>query len=308
MSHHEDTQYSSCAKLNLGLTVLGPRVDGYHDLESVFVEIDLCDTITIEPAADLSCICIPSVTATNEDNLVYKAAQALQATVPLPTATGAKITVHKRIPTGAGMGGGSSNAATTLMALYEHWTSRSARTPEARHVLQPLAMALGSDVPFFLHGGAAYVTGRGEMIQPLDAPIPWSFLVVLPGIHVSTAGAYASLRRTWGYADNEVWRRPSAQVRKTLTDALEHNGKGLDGLHNDFEINVFQQHPLLQHLCDQMRAEGALYAGMSGSGSTVFGVFRTDADALRAQHELQGVTSYLCHARQRPTSTTEDIG
>lgn len=286
---------TSCAKLNLGLSLIGTRTDGYHDLDSVFVEIDLCDSVTIEPWTDLTCESHPAVTSDPHDNLIYRAGLLLSKRI-LPTA-GAKITVHKRIPTGAGLGGGSSNAACALRHLYEGWTGTPATTAEAIAVLEPVAQQLGSDVSFFLHGGVAHVTGRGEVVHPLPLHLPWSFLVVLPGIHIPTADAYRSLRTSLNLPAEGPWHRPTAHPLATLVTALKHDGEGLHALRNDFEPYAFATYPVLSEICRTLQSSGALYAGMSGSGSTMFGVFRTATEA-RAAGERLSFHSYVCRQRE----------
>lgn len=284
----------SCAKLNLGLSITGTREDGFHNLDSVFVEINLCDHITIEASTDLSVVSIPEVTDSPSENIVYRAAAMLAHHVGVPEA--AKITVQKRIPTGAGLGGGSSNGACVLQHLYEAWTGLPCRTAEARALLEPLALELGSDVPFFLHGGAAHVLGRGEHVTPLPVYLPWYFLVVLPGVHVSTQEAYRSLRSSLNLPATGAWQQPSTQPAATVLQALS-NSNVLQNLHNDFEPYAFKTYPQLELLCQTLQARGALYAGMSGSGSTIFGIFRSAAEAQDAQTDLD-VPSYVCRQRE----------
>ncbi len=281
----------SYAKLNLGLSITGTRPDGFHDLDSVFVEIDLCDEITIEASSDLSVVSIPTVTDSPQDNIVYRAATLLSSRLGVPAR--AKITVQKRIPTGAGLGGGSSNGACVLNVLYAAWTGHSPATAEAYALLSPIAEQLGSDVPFFLRGGVAHVTGRGEHVTALPLHLPWYFLVVLPGVHISTVEAYGSLRASLGLPDTGPWKRASTQPAEIVRTAIMHDGEGLDTLRNDFEPYAFAAHPQLESLCATLRSRGALYAGMSGSGSTIFGVYRTANEARAAQHGLE-VPSYVC--------------
>ena len=173
------TLHHACAKINLGLHVLGKRLDGYHDIESIFVEVDLRDDVLVSAADSLSVDCTPPVTSSMQDNLVFQAADALRTALQLPD-KGAKIAVTKRIPTGGGLGGGSSDAAATLMGLYELWTGESAETQQARDILLPVATTIGSDVPFFLYGNVGYVTGRGEQVLPMDLEVPWTFCWSFP--------------------------------------------------------------------------------------------------------------------------------
>jgi len=169
----------SCAKINLALSVLGRRTDGYHDIQTIFQTIDLWDEIEFRPSPrlELHCESLPGVRA--EDNLVWKAASLMAST--LPGKHGASITLRKRIPAGAGLGGGSGNAAVTLLALRHFWNVEISDSDLVR-----LAARLGSDVPFFLNGGTALGIGRGEDIQPLPDIHPEHLVVVFPAVHIST--------------------------------------------------------------------------------------------------------------------------
>lgn len=284
------TIHHAFAKINLGLHVLGKRTDGYHDIESIFVEVDLCDDVLVETAPHIEMVCNPPVTDSMEDNLVYKAALALQKALGMPD-MGAKITVTKRIPTGAGLGGGSSDAAATLQALYELWTQRPSSTPEAIATLLPIAARLGSDVPFFLHGGMAYVTGKGEVVAPLPNTAPWWVLLVLPGIHIATSTAYSTLGITESRAPKNFDERV-AQVIDNYDTLREY-------FTNDFELPISRQHPELSTISSRLVASGASYASMSGSGSTMFGLFTSVEKAEQAQNAFRGMVTYICRPVQR---------
>ncbi len=287
------TLHHACAKINLGLNVLGKRPDGYHDIESIFIEVDLCDDVQVSLADTLTVECEPPVTTSMSDNLVYKAADALRTALAMPD-KGAKIAVTKRIPTGGGLGGGSSDAAATLMALYELWTETTPSTPEAQRLLRSIAAAIGSDVPFFLEGGIAYVTGRGEQLQPLDLHLPWTVLLVLPGIHIDTPSAYSTLGITE--------RRPAHHLDEKITQAIENNDTLRSAFTNDFERSAFEQHPALSTICQRLREQGADYAAMSGSGSTLFGLFASVDNAERAQSAFPDLPTYICRPIHRTTT------
>ena len=284
------TLHHAYAKINLGLNVLGKRPDGYHDIESIFMEVDLCDDVRVSIADTLTVECEPPVTASMLDNLVYKAADALRTALSMPD-KGAKIAVTKRIPTGGGLGGGSSDAAATLMALYELWTNTSPSTPQAQRLLMPIAAGIGSDVPFFLEGGVAYVTGRGEHIAPLRVQVPWTVLLLLPGIHIHTPTAYSTL----GITD----QRAASGLDKWLAQAIETQELLAQHFTNDFERVVFAQHPVLSTYCIKLREQGAVYASMSGSGSTIFGLFTSVENATTAASAFPTVPTYICRPIQR---------
>lgn len=279
------TLHHACAKINLGLNVLGKRPDGYHDLESIFLEVDLCDDVLITAASTVTLECHPSVTGSVQDNLAFKAALLLQNALSAPD-KGAKIVLTKRIPTGGGLGGGSSDAAAVLKGLYELWTHQPASTPEALAILHPLAAQLGSDVPFFLTGGVAYVTGRGTEISPLPVSVPWTVLLVLPDIHIATSTAYSTLGITQR-VDNQGLDRLLRQV-------LENNGDGIHQFKNDFESTIFAQHPLLSTISRKLTDNGAIYAAMSGSGSTMYGLFTSVENAVAARSAFPNHVTYIC--------------
>lgn len=232
-------QVPSHAKINWSLRVTGKRPDGFHDLETVFQLISLHDTLTFRESDRLVVTCDDRTIPTDERNLVVKAARALGIE---------RVAIHieKRIPSGGGLGGGSSNAAATLTTLSKIFS--------LQQPLEAIALELGSDVPFFLVGGTAYATGRGEVITPLpDAPkVP--LLLVLPRQRVSTAEAFRSLRRfspplgMHAYGD-----------RANFT--------------NDFEEPVFARFPQLRAWKEKLYELGATWAAMSGSGSTIVGAF-----------------------------------
>jgi 4-diphosphocytidyl-2-C-methyl-D-erythritol kinase len=238
------------AKINLGLRVTGKRADGYHDLETIFQTIALHDTLTFTPAESLTLTCDAPDIPVDDTNLVLRAARA--AGEP-PVAIG----LRKRIPAGGGLGGGSSDAAATLRALGR----ADAET----------ALSLGSDVPFFLLGGTAYATGRGERLVPLRSLAGIPLVLVFPPERVGTARAYAMLRR---FSPPLGVERVRAMVED---DLLAHATE----LINDFEEPVFAALPHLAAIKTRLYELGAAWAGMSGSGSTMVGAFR-DAGARDA--------------------------
>jgi 4-diphosphocytidyl-2-C-methyl-D-erythritol kinase len=255
-------QIKAYAKINWSLRVIGKRADGYHDIETLFQAISLHDTIMIMESDRWSITCDDPTVPCDETNLVMRAARAIDAP-PL------YIALQKRIPTGGGLGGGSSDAAATLLAVDQMFSLRTA--PER---LREIALSLGSDVPFLLTGGTAYATGRGEQLTPLPASKAIPLLLVCPRQRVSTAEAYSMIRN---------YSRPVGVDRyRTMVagDLLAHR----DELVNDFEEPVFARTPLLRELRDRMSLAGAAWARMSGSGSTIVGAFRTQSarDAARS--------------------------
>ncbi len=256
------------AKINIGLHVLGKRADGYHSIATVFAPIELHDELTVDAADSITVQMQPSLDISEHDNLAYRAARLLHAATQ-PKA-GAKITITKHIPHGSGLGGGSSDAATTLHALSELW---SKQLPADE--LHALACSLGSDVPFFLEPRFAYAEGRGEILTYLP-PLPQrNVLIIAPDIHISTAWAYGQLERH------------SEHVRpRKLSDAVLCSQVSDELLRlvctNDFESVVFPVYPELARIKERLYQYGATYASLTGTGSALFGFFPSQDHALDA--------------------------
>ncbi len=247
------------AKINLGLRILRKRPDGFHDLETVFHRIGLRDTLHLEQAdSGITMTCSEPTLPTDERNLCVRAAAAVLK--HLGVRAGIRMHLEKRIPHGAGLGGGSSDAASVLKAVPELLSTKT--EPDALHAI---AVSLGSDVPYFLGEGDAHATGRGEILTHFNADFPFHLVVVVPPVHVSTAWAYSQIRPS----DNRdaSLRRMAGQrawLRADMTEAV---------LANDFEQVVFAAHPQLQDIKNALHSCGALFAQMSGSGSALFGIF-----------------------------------
>ena len=258
----------SCAKINLALSVLGRRTDGYHEIQTIFQTIGIWDDLEFcpSPKLELRCENLPGVRA--EDNLVWEAASLMAST--LPGNPGVSITLRKRIPAGAGLGGGSGNAAVTLLALRRFWNARISDADLAR-----LAAQLGSDVPFFLNGGTALGHGRGENIRPLPDMRPEYLVVVFPGVHVSTAEAYRSLNLglTSVTEDHRIQR---------FCGQLQNKACLLTGIFNDFEASILTAYPPIREAKEFLVERGAVATLLSGSGSSVFGFFPGEESASAA--------------------------
>ena len=254
-------QIKAHAKINWSLRITGKRADGYHDIETLFQSISLHDTITIMESEQWLITCDDPAVPCDETNLIMRAARAIGAP-PL------YIALQKRIPTGGGLGGGSSDAAATLLAIDQ---MLSLRTPPAK--MSAIALSLGSDVPFFLTGGTAYATGRGEQITPLPDVTTIPLLLACPYERVATAEAYGWVRK---YSKAIGLGR----YREIASNLLDH----ADALTNDFEEPIFARTPLLGDLRARMARAGAVWARMSGSGSTIVGAFRDQSsrDAARS--------------------------
>ena len=294
MSHakHTDTTgnvrfVQSYAKINLTLDVLGKRPDGYHELATVMQTVDLSDTICLTALDDDSVRVVCSQPDLNrDDNLAVRAAQAVRQRLSLTQ--GLLIELHKRIPTAAGLGGGSSNAATVLLALREWW-----HLPLSATDMLTIAASLGSDVPFFLTGGLALCEGRGERVTPLAPHWPASLrwlLLVKPSIGVSTATVFRNLAAC-DYTDGSRSR--------SVCTALRAKGElHLQDLHNSLERGVLECYPEVAQARAAMLQAGASCVRLSGSGPTLFAPFSELSQATSVQHQLhtQGYEVYLSRA------------
>ncbi len=267
------------AKINWTLRVLGKREDGYHDLETIFQSISLADDITIETADEFSFHCDDPSIPSGEDNLAVKAYRRMQKEMPIPPV---RIVLKKQIPAGGGLGGGSSNAAAVMRALLAF----ADRVPTAARMAS-IALDLGSDVPYFLVGGAAYGKGRGEVLTALPDPPAIPMLVLLPEERMSTPEAFRMLDERRG--DRKIDLESSgadATFRTMLHLGFEQAGRLFE---NDFEAVVFPAHPHFAVLREQLIGEGAFWARMSGSGSTIAGAFADVASRDRAFEVLSRV-------------------
>ncbi len=260
----------SFAKLNLSLTVIGKRTDGFHELRTVFQSITLADRLDIEFQRGRGREVELDSSIDIADNLVTRAARALMEATAIRGVVRCRL--HKRIPIGAGLGGGSSNAAAVLLALPV-----LAGKPVPMDELNRIAAALGSDVPYFLYGGAALGLGRGEELYPLPDAGPRHALLVTPGIHVSTPAAFAALDRpalielTPTALANKMKRFQSMAWGLACAKAPAADWEAF--CENDFEAAVFPQFPLLKSLYRKLQRSGASLVRMTGSGSALFGLF-----------------------------------
>ncbi len=275
----------SLAKLNLDLRVLHKRPDGYHELRTIFQTISLKDTISIEfDFAKQTQIDLCS-SVNIQDNLVVRSAKLVLDHLKIKAWV--RFALAKRIPMGAGLGGGSSNAAAVLLALPA-LAGKRIPAPE----LVRLAESLGSDVPFFLHGGTALGCGRGGELYPLPDQPPRPALVVSTGVHVSTEEAYRALARD--VTDPLTSQAESPILREFQTIAWAINGSGLDQfpLKNDFEPTVLSNHPEISIALRKLRRLGAKPARMTGSGSAVFGMFQTVQETRTAAANWPAGTAF----------------
>jgi len=255
----------SHCKVNLLLNILGRRGDGFHELETIMQPVNFCDELVFEPAATgISLSCSDPRLPTDSRNLIFRAAKDFLAAAKI--SGGIKIHLEKKIPMAAGLGGGSGNAAATLLALDEIFGR-----PLTLESLAEIAAALGSDVPFFLQSKPALAAGRGEKVQPLEefpALRGRAFLLIHPGFGISTPWAYQNLAR---FPDALNGRPGRAQelIAKLQGDDLS---AAAGNFYNSLEAPAFEKFPILKLYQEFLLSNGALAALMSGSGSTTFAI------------------------------------
>ncbi len=272
-------KYLAYSKINLGLQVLNLRDDGYHNINTVFYLINLYDEINFYKSDAIEIETLPDLNIPIEKNLIYKAGKAFFDSYKIRG--GFKAVVSKNIPSGSGLGGGSSDAATTVIAL-----NRMYGTDGAYSNLLEIANTVGSDCAFFLsEERMAKAYGRGEILEPLHYKISCRVAVINPGINISTPEAYKLLGRS-NKKYEEIDFVPI--IEKYHSKPSHFKGK----ITNDFEDVLFDMHPAIGNIKDKLYSIGAEFALMTGSGSTVFGLFTRDIDLNELQSEFP---NYFCH-------------
>lgn len=245
------------AKVNFGLNIISKRADGFHNIESVFVPVEINDALEFIPSDSLefktSGLTIPG---NSDDNLILKAYKLIKAKYEIPFL---KIHLHKLIPMGAGLGGGSADAAFFLNGLNDYF---KLNIPE--NELIQFAAQLGSDCAFFIKNRISLATEKGELLKPFSLDLnTYKICIIHPGIHVNTAWAYSKI----------IPQIPIKSVSEILKQPIE---TWKNELVNDFEKPVFESHPEIETLKNTLYKNGAVYASMSGSGSAVFGIFKNE--------------------------------
>jgi len=271
--------FKAPAKINLCLHVLGRLSNGYHELAMAMQRVDLCDTIHIRLGGEVGVrvVCSGVDLPEGGENIAAKAARSTLDAIEINL--GVDIEIEKKIPVAAGLGGGSSDAATVLLGLNEMLGNKI-----SMERLLALGGELGADVPFFVFQQPAWATGVGTKLEPLPALPEVAYLLINPGIAVSTADVYRSLQLTKG---GELANLPGFSV--VSKDDL------CAALHNDLESVTLQRFPVIGKIKQQLLDQGALGALMSGSGATVFGVYPDFAAASRAGKVLADNKDWLVH-------------
>ena len=272
------------AKINLGLKVLGRRPDGYHEILSVAQCVDLADVLYFESASSDQLTCSLESLSTGPDNLVCRAVDAFRARLDRPTQS-FRIHLEKNIPIGAGLGGGSADAAAVLRALNRFYDQ-----PFSNADLRQIAATLGSDIPFLVEGGTALLRGRGEMLEALSWEGSVFYVLAYPEVEISTAWAYGQLGPI--LTENS----PYFNFIVSLSGGCVDHDRLFEVLENDFTPAVDRAYPIVAELRSQLDRVGARATLMSGSGSTVYGIFddRTTASQAQSALQRQGCRSFLC--------------
>jgi 4-diphosphocytidyl-2-C-methyl-D-erythritol kinase len=280
------------AKINLGLRIIGTLPDGYHAIHSLFLPIyDLFDTLTFENhATDIIFISNDELNIPMEQNLIVKSAHLMRKHFGIQK--GAIIHLDKVIPSGAGLGGGSSDAAATFRGLTKLWEITT--DPPT---LSELGLSLGSDIPFFFHDSPAIVEGKGEIITPISCDLYAWLLFIFPGIHINTGWAYSQIQE---YSDYDMINLKSAIQNGSINLQSEQ-------LVNDFEKPIHAIHPILNDIKRQLISSGAIVSLMSGSGSTMYGIFSEESTAHSAKSAFEQFQTLIIPIRLNDTHNREDI-
>lgn len=269
------------SKINLGLEVLSKRKDGYHNINTVFTRTCLADEITIESSNTLSVHCIPPMEISQEQNLVYRIIKLLQKYFDCKS-KGAKITIFKNIPDKGGLGGGSSDAASVLLGILDIW-----KLPLNDKKIFDISLELGSDIPYFLKQGTAVAKGRGELLEYFNYKIPYNILFVFPDVKVSTPNAYSLLKR-------DFTKREAKDLKSILLKSYDNPEILRKEIVNDFEEVIFPLYPELATIKNSLYKYGAVFSLMSGSGSTIFGLFDKLENLEQARKKLSNFNTAVC--------------
>ena len=258
---------NSYAKINIGLKIINQRIDNYHNIETVFQELQFHDIITIKKIDEGY-----NLSSNNVDVPIESSNTCVQAYLRLkkefPELKGVKIHVNKNIPMGSGLGGGSSNAASTIIGINNLYDIGLTK-PQLKNISQDI----GADVPFFIKGGIQHGQGIGDKLTPLNIKMPYTILLIFPNNSVNTRWAYSQIRNKLEIPIKAV----------NFADLIEKEMIPFQLFENDFEKIVFSTYPEIGLIKSKLLDNNARFASLSGSGSTVFGFFNDEADAISAE-------------------------
>ncbi len=265
-------------KINLGLYITEKRDDGYHNLESVFYPLHICDALEVVKSETMQFQLFGTpVAGSVDDNLVLKAWRLLKEKHPIVGPV--NIALLKKIPSGAGLGGGSADASAMLCLLNDLFCLHLDESTLSAYALQ-----LGSDCPFFIRNRAAYITGRGEQYEPIALDLSrYVIVLVKPEIHIPTSWAFSQIQpQNINFSLKDLIQQPLSDWKSVLR--------------NDFEKPVFDRYPAIAAIKEQLYDAGALYAAMSGSGSAVYGIFSHQPDISLLSSQLAPSEVFVCEA------------
>tara|TARA_Y100000310_G_C20520100_1_gene733209 strand:- start:167 stop:1018 length:852 start_codon:yes stop_codon:yes gene_type:complete len=280
-----EVTFNSYAKVNLYLRIFQKLKSGYHKLESVMQRIDLFDVMKFEKTDGSIEVHSNNKDIENEDNLAYKAATLLKEKENVKH--GVKIYIEKNIPLSSGLGGGSSNAGTTILALNKLWKLKLDEKTMIKY-----GSELGSDVPFFLSENAAFVSGIGEIIKPIKKPYKMNIVLINPGFRVSTKATYKLLDRFKGATQKKL--PSSAMVKAMANNSIKEIS---DNIYNDFEAPMLKKHQILNEIKTNLRRNRAINSTLSGTGPTMFGIFSSVYTAREAYYELKDMYPFVFLAK-----------
>ena len=259
----------SPAKINIGLNIISKREDGYHNLETIFYPINLCDELTIREDSKFALITNNSQLNIENDNTITKARDLICELTGIEIK--GSVTLNKRIPIGAGMGGGSSDGAAALLLFNKFYDLKLTNED-----LYSLALKIGSDVPYFIDPKSKFASSRGERFESIKLKIDGPILLVNPGIHISTSWAFSKIKP----------KIPETHLNLIEFGVRNSLSKFRNCIVNDFEYAVFESYPEIKGIKDKMYSLGAEFSLMTGSGSTVFGIFPDELSAQKATIEF----------------------
>ncbi len=264
----QDIRIDSYAKINIGLKIVGKREDGFHNIETIFYPVKLHDEIQISISPNVAynsvyITCNKYYVPSNKDNICFKAIEAFFKNFHIVDTYKIAINISKKIPVGGGLGGGSSNAAAVLKHLIKFF---GINIKEHRKKIMQTALAIGSDVPFFLIMKPCFGEGRGEQMRILqEFNIPYDILIINPNLHVSTKWAYENLNL-----------EPGKEYKSELKSVTDFELSKKELFLNDFERVVFQKYGTLKTIKEELINQGAVFASMSGSGATMYAFFKKE--------------------------------
>ncbi|MCL5990987.1 MAG: 4-(cytidine 5'-diphospho)-2-C-methyl-D-erythritol kinase [Bacteroidetes bacterium] len=289
------------AKINLGLEILIKRQDGYHNINSAITRISLADTLSIRKNKKILVNTSPQINIPMEQNLVYRAAKLIKESFNVES--GAEILIEKNIPMGAGLGGGSSDAAATIKGLLNLWDIQGkkgnedwglgdiASAGDAPDAVMQLSSSLGTDVPYFLKDGTAIASERGEVLDYFNSGLNFWVLIVIPDISISTKWAYEHL-------NENHFSKVKTDFKYTLEEVKTNKSILKEKVFNNFELLIFGHYPGIGKIKNELYDCGAVFALMSGSGASVYGLFDTKEEAQIASLKFSKYKNFVCELIQ----------